>query len=287
MSRQKIAGFIAMTLAVIIWGCCFTIRGSMVKHVSSGGIVFLQALIAFIVMLLYNLLKRHQIRYQKNDMVLMMTAGILGIAAYQLSVNTAMKYVSSTIAAVFCGLVPVLCYIIDVVVYKKKFYIIAGFSIIASLFGVLIMSMNIDLSFGYKGILLLIFADVIWIAYCIVNKKAEPIAGNSVILMYQFLGAVICSFFFTSSEGLKAILFHREYATAIVFLAVFNSMIATYLFLFGLSRLGLTITAVMDNTIPIVTLIINFVVFGEPIYIQQIIGVFMIFVSVVIISKYC
>lgn len=288
MNQEKVKGLLACILAVSIWGGVFVIKGYLVDYLSAFQINFFNALITATIYGLICLVQKTSLKVSAPMAKRLLIAGIVGIMGSRLTCDTGIKLVGSVTASVFVSVIPVMCVIYDMVFNKKKVNKRTIFGAVVSIFGVyIIVSSGEAQNFSIVGIGSLFLSNLAWIFYSYICADASKLPQSRIVMLfYQFLGSflVLSTIVFTVDPVDPEVLTNMGVVAGIIFLGVFNGVIAYICFAYATKVLGVITTNGINNCIPIVTMIFSVLFFGTSVSGMQAFGVLLTVGAVSIVA---
>ena len=196
---------------------------------------------------------------------------------YFLGESYGLTYVSATVGSVLISTIPVVATIGAWIIFKERLKIINYTGIIISFSGIIIFIMNGhgSLTFNIKGLSLLMLAVVSASGY---NLTLSRLVGNYnpvyIVNVQNIIGAILFLPVFLVSDFSHFIntTFSLRSFIPVIELAVFASCGAFILFGFSVRNMGVTKANVFTNFIPISTAFFSFIILGERLTFQNIIG---------------
>lgn len=280
-------GFTAITAAVIIWGSTFIVKPAVFAYVDPVQVIFLQALTGSAMFGGMVLFEKGSFRVTRKDMLFIVFSGMIGITLYQILLNVAIGMVGGVISSIFGALIPAMCLLSDAWVFKKKPNKLGICSIIAAFTGVLLI-IGADGMGGYNpfGLILLVISNAVWIYYCYFSGRKPATIRGSVFLFYQMAGCTLMLFPYIATHPLNmSALALWEVQWRLAHLMLLPGALAYLLFFYAVNSLGVVVTNIANNLIPIVTLICNFAFFGEMITPAQVVGTCIVVAAVTLSSR--
>lgn len=285
MNKEKWIGFICISFAVVIWAGSFLTREMLIVVATGENIVFLQTLIGSVVLFFMNIFKKNRFLIPKRLIFIFMGLGVLGVAGYQTLITKSMEYVSGSIASVFVGLIPIMCYFFDCFVEKKRIKLLAMVALCISCVGLLMISYDGDeTTIESIGFILLFLSNFMWVGYCVLLRKYEPQAEFLIVMFYQTLGAALFGLVLCNFEAVHLLLSTKETFIGVVYLGVCNAVLASMFFLIALKTIGITITNLMNNMIPVATIIGSIIFLKAEVSLLEWCGVFLTIVAISIMN---
>jgi len=204
-----------------------------------------------------------------------------------------LQYVSVTLERIILFLIPVFVLILSRFFLKKKYprdvYILS----FTSWFGVAIAFLGSDYpkdSSGNNsliGILLIFLSALSYACYFMLSGKEMENNGvikfNTQVMILASIYSIIISL---SYEQLSFSYFYSFSSIKYPFmLAVFSTVIPSFLMMYGVKYCGSEITAVINNVGPFVTIIVGYITLDENISLYDILGMIIVMIAIVKINK--
>ncbi|WP_317856147.1 DMT family transporter [Chakrabartyella piscis] len=288
MNQEKVKGLLACILAVSIWGGVFAIKGYLVNYLSAFQINFFNALITVTIYGLICLVQKTSLKVSLPMAKRMLIAGIVGIMGSRLTCDTGIKLVGSVTASVFVSVIPVMCVIYDMVFYKKKMNKRTIVGALVSILGVyIIVSSGEAQSFSIVGMGSLFLSNLAWIFYSYICADASKLPKSRIVMLfYQFLGSlmVLSTIVFTVDPIPTQAFTNVGVVAGILFLGVFNGVIAYICFAYATKVLGVITTNGINNCIPIMTMIFSVLFFGASVSGMQAFGVLLTVGAITVVA---
>lgn len=254
-----------------------------VANVSYGPLTIVLFRLAISSILLFPITKlmKRLVLPNKKDLKFLLLLALFEPFLYFMSESYGLQYISSTVGAVLIATIPVVTPFATFIFYKEKITIrnIAG--IIISFLGVSIVVYEIGtgLTASPIGILLQFMAVLSAVGYSIVLYKISSRMNNlSIILFQNVFGALyfLPFWFFIERNRFMTTPFDREGFVAIIYLAIFASTLAFVLYTYSIRFLGITKTSMFTNTIPVFTALFAWMILGDHISVQKILGIMVV-----------
>lgn len=215
--------------------------------------------------------------------------GFLGMALYQCLAYYAAYTISATMIGIFVSLIPLLTIILSLIILKTP--ITRGLVIgsILSFFGIawLISSGNpavlLEVGVG-KGELMMFVAALAYALYGVLTMKWKIPLSNWQALYWQVIFGVIILiplFMFATNRAITL-----ENVGLILFAGIPASVIAPFLWLQGVARLGANKTSLFMNLSPLFTALISVLVLHESLETYHFVGGGLSLVGVMIAQRF-
>jgi drug/metabolite transporter (DMT)-like permease len=263
--------------AMIFWSFSFIWFKEANKTFYPLTIVFIRLTFSAVLLSLYLFFTKNFMKIQKPDRKLFIMLALFEPFFYFLGESFGLTYVSATVCSVFISTIPVFATIGAWLIFRERLKIINYAGIILSFIGVLIFILNRDgsISFNIRGLGFLFLAVISAVGY---NLTLSRLVGNYspvyIVNVQNVIGSVLFLplFIFLDFRHFAATPFTFNMFKPIIELAVFASCGAFILFAFSVRHMGITRANVFSNIIPIFTALFSFIILGEKLTMQNIIG---------------
>lgn len=289
LKRSKLVAIIAILLTVVFWGYSFVSTKIILEELPPITIAFFRQLIASIVLIMFLYIKKLFVKMPIRDVLLLAASSLFGIVFYFLFENIGLKYTTASNASIIVAAVPIFTLISEYFFYKFKVTKRVIACVIISIIGVVLVIFeqgSIDFSSGStKGNLLMIGAMISWVIYTIICKSFAEKYKGIVITAYQMIAASILFIPFTIPEISQWHSISTYSLVNLLYLALFCSALAYYLYNLAVKGLGATVSSMFLNLIPVVSIIGGVFVLGERISLLQIGGMLLIMISLFFVGN--
>jgi len=282
-SRIRIYGGVG--LAMIFWSLSFIWFKMANETFRPLTIVFIRLVFSVILLAVYLLLKKKFITIRKEDRRLFAMLAFFEPFLYFLGESFGLTYVSATVGSVIISTIPVVATVGAWILFRERLKLINYGGIILSFAGVLVFLFNGEgsLSFNLKGLLLLILAVFSAVGYNLtLNRLVGSYNPVFIVTIQNALGALLFLPVFLFSDLRSFINTPLTFSAfvPVIELAVFASCGAFILFAFSVRNIGITRANVFTNFIPVFTAIFSFIILGEKLSLQNIIGMLIVIAGV-------
>ncbi len=240
-------------------------------------IVFIRLVFSVILLTIYLVLTRNYMKIKKGDWKLFLMLALFEPFFYFLGESFGLTYVSATVCSVLISTIPVFVTLGAWLIFKEKLKVINYAGIIFSFIGVLVFILNKDgsISFNTNGLGLLLIAVLSAVGY---NLTLSRLVGNYspvyIVNVQNIIGAVLFFplFLILDFNDFINTPFTFNMFKPIIELAVFASCGAFILFAYSVKNMGITKANVFSNCIPVFTALFSFILLGDKLTVQNIIG---------------
>jgi len=206
---------------------------------------------------------------------------------YFMGESYGLQYISPTIAAVIIATIPLVAPFAAYIFFKEKisFFNIIGIAI--SFFGVsvVIYEIGIGITASPIGVILQFVAVFSAVGYTIILHKISKRLNNLSIIFYQnLIGVILFLPFWLIFEKNEFLLtpINTNAIIAIIELSIFASTIAFIFFTYSVRYMGIIKANMFVNVIPVFTSIFAWIILGDKLNAQKIIGIIIVIVGLFI-----
>lgn len=240
-------------------------------------IVFIRLLFSVILMTTFLVVTKNYMKIKKTDRKLFLMLALFEPFFYFLGESFGLTYVSATVCSVLISTIPVFATVGAWLIFKEKLKLINYAGIITSFIGVIVFILNSDgsLSFSFKGLALLTLAVISAVGY---NLTLSRLVGKYtpvyIVNVQNLIGAVLFLplFLIFDFRHFISTPFTFDMFKPIIELSIFASCSAFILFAYSVANMGISRATVFSNCIPVFTAIFSFVLLGDKLTVQNIVG---------------
>ncbi len=262
MNAKKILPYLLVTCAVGMWGVSFVLTKAIFNsdaHYTASIIVFFRLLFSVVIFVPILFVVKKVRKIQKGDLKYFLGLALMEPFLYFLCENTGLQYISSGLASMIIGLIPVFVPFGMLIAYRER---IAPMNIVGglvSLLGIATMIMGSGASLGseLRGILLLFTAVFITVFYSLILNKIVDKYPPMTITVYQNVIGIVyfLPLLLFNIPNLQAIHFTASAVGCIAALGVGCSTLSYVFFYYGIRRMGASSVFVFSNATPVFTMI--------------------------------
>lgn len=292
---SKILAYIGLFFAVTIWSISFVSIDHCLEYMSATQVNIVRFTIATLFLWGIYLIRGQKMKFEKSDIIKIGLSGMFGTAAYYFFQSISLDYVSPTTATIITGAIPIMTLVVAMLFTGKRTRFRNILFIAMSFVGVIVLTGSFDAvsSNSYIGIGIVLLANLCWVIYTIIgeplNHKYDKL---NLITMQIFCGTVMYYVLYmyqlynntARMIDINLILGNEELLFQLIFLSIMSSVVAYYLYNYALQKVGLTISALFINVIPVATLIISVAVGNEVLSFEKIIGCLLVVLAVYLID---
>ncbi|MBS4172795.1 EamA family transporter [Bacillus sp. FJAT-49736] len=222
----------------------------------------------------------------KTNLLWYIILGIVGIFGFNGLFFAGLKYTSPVNGALIMGLNPLLTTIIARIIMKEAISKKQAIGILFAFFGVLLVithgSFEIIKNLSVSvGDCLILGGNICWALYGVLARRfikgGTPISTTSYTMIIGAFALIIVSVFSSKPVSIQDI--PMQAWGALLFMAVFTSVLGYLWWNKGMKELGSNKTAIFFNIVPVVAMIIS-VMGGTPITLLEMIGAVCVIIGV-------
>ena len=242
------------------WGFSFVWTKIVYEYLLPLSTIFIRLTFAALILVSIKFLFRIKIKPAKGDMKWLFLLSVTEPFMYFLGESFGMQYISSTLASVIISTIPVFSIIIAYIFVNEKLNWLNITGIFISFFGILIMVLEPNLSIkesplGIGLMMIAVFAAVFYTIF--VKKLAAKYKPFTILIWQNIFGSLLFLPLFIGFEwtDFSQVEFDFKLVRTLSQLIIFSSLLAFFLFIHVVDKLGITKTNVFTNFVPVVTAI--------------------------------
>jgi len=278
MRRLAILPFVALILMALLFGLSFVATKYALKSIPPFTLIFLRFFIAlfFLAAIYY---RRHRGRLERGDWRQMFLTSLILPGLYFLAETYGLKLSSATSVSLLISTIPIFAAIFAFFMIRERIPLWRGAGIALSVLGVgALITAAPGETASWKvvraGNLLALGAAICAALYMVLGRRLMAKYSPLTITTSQALFAVLIFLPLSGTElfthrwpGFDALT-----VAAVIYLALFCSVLAFFLWNYGISRLEASTAAVFTNLVPVFTVFGAYFLLGERVQPGQIFG---------------
>ena len=300
-SKSVVIPYIAIICAMLIWaGAGIAVKEALVVFTPLTLIVLRFTIAVILMLTVGSLFRGNEIiglqRVEKKDIPIFILGGILQPFLYFIfETYTYQSFASPTIAEAMLSTQPIWAPLFAFLLLREHVTRNNIIGIVISTVGMLMLLLigSDDFALGSPwGILLAIITVSMSVSYSIVLRRIPTHYSPLTIVFYVQLFS-LCLFYplwgFTEGDQLlhhsTPWLQHTTPWLAVLYLAIFASVVAFILFCYTVRKIGVTRANVFNNVRPIFTALLMWMLFDEILPIWKVVGIIIIIIGLFISQK--
>jgi drug/metabolite transporter (DMT)-like permease len=274
MKQYKV--WLMLTLCVLFWAGNYVFGKFVVAELSPIWMTFSRWFFAsFLLFPIAQVLEKPNWREAIKMWPTLLALALLGYVGYNSILYTALRYTSSTNAALVNSLNPALIIVLSTIVFKEKLTWVRRGGIVISLVGVMTILTKGQLFSVFhmtynRGDLIMLLAIVVWSLYSLVAKQLRGIKPITATAFASLFTVIILSPF-ALREGFQIQHLSTMGRIGMAYIVLFPSVGSFIFWNISVIKVGASRAGIFMNLMPVFTAIIS-VAMGARLYASQIIG---------------
>lgn len=290
MSDKCIGAFL-LGISAVIWGGTFIVVRVVVQDIEPILLVWLRYVVAIIFLLVFSTYEKEW-HFEKKDIGLMVLIGIIGNTLSIIAQETGVYFSSAQMGAVVTSSSSVFMLIFASLLLGESINRLKIFSVLLAIAGVImIVGFNFTGERLLIGVGLLVVAALTWGLMCVLVKMVSDFYTPLQITTIGTIIAIICltPYAFYHFPELAQIHFGEvKIWFGLFYLGGISTAAAFVIWNKGLLLMKDTATAGLFGLLqPVVGTLLGYLLLGEPIYFNFVLGAAMIIISVYLTLKFC
>ena len=283
--------YFALTLTAFLFGLSFVATKYALAYIPPFALIFLRFSLAFVILGIFYRL-RPQNKIASEDRWRMALTALIVPGAYFLAETYGLKFSSASTISLLIATIPIFTALFAFLFLHEKIGLVQTFGILLSMIGVgIILGPNFTevtgksiIRFGhFLGLGAGVCAGLYMVLARNLMKRYDPLT----LTLLQSLFAVLIFLPLAVWEQGGGPWKHLPFKVigAVFYLAIFCSVLAFFLWNYGISRLEASRAAVFTNLVPVFTVLGAALLLGERIHLRQITGGALVIAGVMLASR--
>ena len=290
---KKLLPFLFLILATLCWGANFVVGRALNNDISPLAFNFWRWTVALVSLLPFSGLKAWKYRrIVRRHLPLTLMLSATGVAGFNSLVYTALHSTTAINAALMISTVPLLVPAISYACFKTPLTGRQAAGTIISMIGALVviahgrLSHILALDFS-AGDLLVLTAAFFWSLYtAFYHRRPKEIPPVDYLVIISLLGIVmLLPFYLHELATIGGFSLNKTNITAILYVALFASVIAFIAWNHGVLQLGANRAGLFIHCMPVFSAILAIIFLHEKLYLYHLIGVAFVALGIVLSSR--
>lgn len=285
--------YVRLWLTSMFWGGAFIAGKHVAEHMGPFTIAFLRFAIASVLLLALTWRQEGRLpRLDRTHFFAVVLLGATGIYAYNAMFFAGLSLIEAGRASLIIATTPAFIALASAVFFRERLGLVRASGILLSVLGALIVISKGQLGKAAVGGLgvgeMLILACVLsWVAYSLIGKVVMRALSPLVAVSYSVVVGAVALFVSACFEDFGKHIRHAGSLDwlAIVYMAVFATVIGFVWFYEGVKHMGTTRAGLFINFVPVFAVLLAYVVLGEPVTASLGIGGLLVFVGVCLTNR--
>lgn len=287
----SINNFILLIILSAIWGSAFFAIKISLNGFTPTGVASLRLIIASVFLLFFFYLQNKKFFFTKEIIFLLIAVGIIGNFIPFFLISWAEQYIPSSTAGMLMAIGPIITLLMshfltknDRFTFLKFFSIIIGFIGVLFIFNINISKNIIDYNFFdlVSKILVILAAFGYMFSNILAYEKLKEIDSFTITTFATTFGAIFSIPFFLTDLYLNNLSYSFNYISiySLLYLGIFPTAIAFQFRYYITKTSGPVFLSYVAYLIPVFAVIWGYILLGEKIGINSLIGIIMILIGV-------
>lgn len=272
--KIKPLALISLVTAVLLWGSAFpVIKIALVDYspIDLGALRFISSSLFLVLFACIRGIQRPALK----DLPLFFGIAAIGIVGYQLLLNVGELYTSAGASGFIVSVSPIFTLLLCALFFKEKLTSAKMLGAVIALMGVWFISTgsgnNPDI---YRGITVLLIASIAWSLFFILQKLALKRYDSLTTTCYAvWIATLLFLIINTPQTTLTSVIQHHHTSLyAAIYLGVFCTSIAYWLWAYTLTHIQVSKAAIGTYAIPFISMILSHVMLQEQYSIHFVFG---------------
>ncbi|MEK6266017.1 MAG: DMT family transporter [Clostridium sp.] len=294
IKTDKNKGIILVIIAALFWGYMGVPTKNLGDLNFDGfSVAFFRTSIAGIVYLLYCLTKNPSLlKVDKKRVLFFIIYGVVAIDGTFISYILSVKYISIALATMFMFTSQIWVIIISYFIFKEKFTVKKVSAILLTLIGCFMMCKIYDIAaihLNAKGVIFGIVSGFTFALQIIFAKINLNKYNQDTLLTYSFIFASLFLILFIDVKNTINIFKNSTNISYIIknifIIGILNTVIANGAYIKSVQYIEVGVASIIASFEIVIAAIIAYFVFQQSLDIVQIIGMFLILVSIIILGS--
>ena len=290
-SAKRILGHLFALFSIVVWGSCYVLT----KNLLNAGFTAIQIIpirmaLAYVVLLV---MRPRFVRLPWKDELMFVLIGVFGGSLYFVLQNTALTQTFAANVSIIVCLSPIFTAILARLFSRgnEKLGLFLWIGSALAVAGVVLVVLNGSLNFHLspKGDLLALAAGISWAVYSLLIKRyTETMDGFLVtrrVMFWAFVTSVPLMLLLDGMPNLAPLFTQPKVLISWLFLGILGNAVCFAIWNIAFRELGVVVTNNYLYGSPFVTLIVGWLLLGEPISWMGVLGAVLITVGVILAQQ--
>lgn len=285
--------YFLMLFVPFFWGGAFVAAEHIITEVPpliAAAFRFLMAGLLLVIILFTQ--GKFNVQTIKKQWLAMALMGVTGIFGYNLFFFYGLQTTSAINGSLIIATTPALMTLGAVVFFKERWNKYIGLGLLLSFTGVLVVLSQGQLHVLFqltinKGDLLFVFGLICWVSHGLLGKIAMQDVSPLVVTAFStLLGALLLSLATipNRSDWQSLLIMSKQSWLEMIFMIVCSSVLAFFIWNFGIQQIGASQASIYMNLVPINTALLAVYIYQSPMLYSQVIGMFIVVVGVYFVT---
>ena len=287
MSKTSSKPLLVIIAVNFLWGIDFIAIEYMMRFMSPAVFTMCRLAIGAVLLLAACFIVNGGLHIQRQDVRHVFIAGAVGMSLYFTIENLGTGLTSASFSSLIMATVPIFGMIGDRLVFGSKITPPKVVCILVSILGVYLLVCGEPMGVSSLGLAAMFAAAILWAFYIVYTKKLFDKYDLLTLLTGLFVSGVIVQIPLTVIS--QAVTHAPTIITPMgILVTIATSILCIIIGQFGyvcaIGHLSPTVVSAFENVLPVTTVVLSIFIFGKMLNGLQIIGAFLIMISVTVIA---
>lgn len=267
---------LSIIIAILIWSVSFVATKIALKSFPPLSLGLVRFGLAAVILGSFLAIRKNIEKPTPIDLAKLLSSGFLGITVYFSLENIGVKYSTAADAALIIASYPAITMLLETLFFRVKFptisYIGVGLAIAGVYMIVTVNQLSSQATDRLFGNLLLVLAGFVWACYNFITSRVVSHYPMTTVTFYQLTSGAIGFLPLIFLEIDQWTIPTTDSMIALIYLALFCSLIAFYLYAYGLRHVRSSFAVILMNMVPVFGVMFSVLILHEEIYFMQIMG---------------
>jgi len=269
---MKKLGYISIFLSVTIWSLAFVSSKVVLEVMPPMSIVFFRYIFANIFFIILMTIRKQSFRVERKDIPLFLSSALIGITLYFVFELAGLQRLQASTSTLILALIPLVIIFVNRFTKTEKLSNTKRLAVVGSIIGVGMVVGSETSGNDLLGYLLMFGAVLAWVVFSFQTSKLTQKYDETKIAAVHSLVALVSFTPLFLMEDVDYTIIEPIHWMNIMFLGVISSAIGFALYNFALKTIGGTVSSLVINFIPVITLGFGYIFLNETMTLIQIAG---------------
>ncbi len=292
--RSRAILYLKLVLTAVFWGGTFVGGRVVAREAGPFSAAFMRFFFASVFLFLF-LFRTHGkiILPERRQLFLLSLLGLTGVFGYNFFFFSGLKTVPASRASLIVAATPAFIALFSSLFFRERLGFLKLTGIVISILGAATVAARGDPSALFRGEigigeLYILGCVVSWVSYSLLGKAAMKNLSPLLAVTYSCAIGMLALFFPALGEGLTVYVTHFSAPAwiALFFVSFFGSSLAFIWYYEGISALGTSRAGIFINIVPISSVLLAFIILGEPIDSTVITGTILVTIGIYLANRF-
>ncbi|MFC4804828.1 DMT family transporter [Filifactor villosus] len=272
MSNKRWVSWFLLIFTCFAWGGSYVSIEICLRALGPAYLPFFRYLISSVILFVALKLGKSPLYLEKKDLGRIILSALASITFYFYFENVGIMKIGANEAAVLVAMMPIIALVANRIFLKQKILLRNIISSLISIAGIYLVIGGAEFNSNYVGYLYMMMASISWVTYMICTKPLVQKYDGLLITFYQCLIGTVGFIPMLKTDYVYIERIDLPIMLHFLFLALICSAACTWFYAISIKELGVSISAMLLNFIPVATFIFSFVFLNEVLAPMKLLG---------------